>query len=251
MIDTVNGLVVLAAFEGVELNYMSSGAQSSWLLAMKDGKVVGGAYMILIVDQHKIPGAEEDDTDWYEVNTVAADNARLGYLLFLSILVHYKNVVPSPHLSPASQSIIKRWYDRYDDTEYVVDGLTGVKGPFGAGYHNPGLQAPLPVKHREFSQELRDEYNELFLQAFSSRTRSRTSDLSLLLKLKDSYHIYDVIQRAVGLMQPRLKSDETQKVKKWVSENAAAIEPLIRKYIVNEPREEKQELMEFFPELQP
>ena len=72
-------------------------------------KVIGGVTLI-------------ENEGWYTVESLWSDSAAEAVTLLYSILEHYKQILPSRSISPAAQAVVKRFYNKYKNTEIVMDG---------------------------------------------------------------------------------------------------------------------------------
>lgn len=122
---------------------------------------------------------------WDIVETLWAKTAPAAYALLMSALsnIDTKGLVPSDDVSPAAQSVIKRWYDKYkDDPEYVehLDMYREKKGkPYlNAGYlPGPNVKSVAYFSHvldDALADEIKRDIDRGFERAYANIKKSKT-----------------------------------------------------------------------------
>jgi hypothetical protein len=126
-------------------------------------------------------GLELVEGNWYIVETLWADTSISAVTLLYAILEHYKKILPSRHISPAAQSVVRSFYNKYKGTEVVTEGAHSDPGStpeLKAGYNWSPKLRKIPVQQGIASSP--DEVKFLietvysgFQKAYSDPTRTK------------------------------------------------------------------------------
>jgi len=214
----------LAAFEGVSLHHFNV-KSVHYIVATKNGEYVAGIQALSDMWRGK---------HWYEIMAVYAPNARLGYLMLMAAMVKWERLIPDRLLTNASKSIIVRWYEKYKDTEYVVENVKRYPqsegGPLDAGYvRPPGVNVPLEI-HDENGEDYKwrvkavEAFKSGFNKAYEDPQKNKSSHLTTILDL-------DLKQRNYSDLVSKIYTKDTSPYNSWVSRNKTKLKEVLEKNI--------------------
>lgn len=171
---------------------------------IKNGKLVAGMSLT-------------KEENYWVVEYVWANDPPSAYMLFLTSLKYYGALTPSESLTPASQSIIKRWYKKHanDDSIKPINKYELVEDWHNAIYTLPkGMDSKVPIKSPEDPEKLIDGVRDEFNVAYLDSDRTGKEGLDEILEKegfgKLSLKIITMLNKGGQL---------AEKTKKWVYDN--------------------------------
>jgi len=178
----------------------------------------------------------DSDGEWKDIASLYAHTPADAVTIMMAALGYWRAINPSQNVSPAAQSVIKRYYDQYkDDPTRIMQQSSSTRWqPWLTAIYLAPSNMPEPnVKTPRNIEQLRSLQRQStigFGQIYRDKTKTRKHDLELLCKLHNWTEVVDLIHDAARDEDP--DSPLVWKIRKWAHDDPAGLKQVIDKVLM-------------------